>query len=78
MSDKKQTFKQVPTQKTFVFPSLTPSFIIDFFVNRWLTSLVVDKGTVPMLGKVSGGSLVIVYVYLFTKKIEDTSDKPSV
>lgn len=70
MSDKKPTFQQVPTQKTFMFPAITPSFIIDYFVNKWLRSLVVDKGTVPMLGKVSSGTVMVYYVYLFTSKIE--------
>ncbi len=67
---KPKAFKQIPTQRTFCFLAITPSFIIDFFVNRWLQSLVVDKGTVPMLGKVSSGTIMVYYVYLYTTKIE--------
>jgi len=78
MTQLKQAFKQVPTQKTFTFPSITPSFIIDFFVNKWLSSLVVDKGIVPMLGKVSSGTFTVYYVYLFTTKIEIQDDTTKV
>lgn len=68
--EKEKPYKQVPNQKTFMFPAITPSFIIDWFVNRWLVSLVIDKGTVPMLGKVSSGTIMVYYVYLYTKKVE--------
>lgn len=71
--EKPKAFKQIPTQRTFCFLAITPSFIIDFFVNRWLQSLVVDKGTVPMLGKVSSGTVMVYYVYLYTTKYETTT-----
>jgi len=63
-------FRVIPTQKTFAFLNLTPSFIIDNVINRWMQSLVTDTGAVPMLGKVSEGFLTIHYTYLYTTKLD--------
>ena len=61
--------KMIPTQKTFGFPFFTPSFIIDWYVNRWLQSLVIDQGIVPMKGDSSAGMIMLYQSYIYTKTI---------
>lgn len=75
---KPKQYKVVPTQRTFGFPFFTPTFIIDWYVNRWLKNLVENKGCVPMKGDSIGGTFMIHQSYLFTTKIEIQDDKPTV
>ena len=74
MSEKPKQFKVIPTQRTFGFPFFTPTFIIDWYVNRWLKNLVENKGCVPMKGDSVGGTFMIHQSYLFTTKIEIKDD----
>jgi len=70
--------KMYPAQKTFGFPFFTPSFIIDWYVNRWLQSLVIDQGIVPMKGDSSAGTFMIYQSYIYTKTIILEDEKPNV
>lgn len=63
--------KMIPTQKTFGFPFFTPSFLIDWWVNKWLQSLVIDKGVVPMKGDSSAGMFMFYQSYIYTKTITE-------
>ena len=69
--------KLIPTQKTFAFLSFTPSFIIDWIINRWMKTLVLDQGVVPMLGKVSEGMIMLHYTYLFTTTFIEEEVEPN-
>lgn len=73
----KQTKKIVPTQKTFSFPFFIPTFIIDWRINKWLQSLVVNQGVVPMKGDSSAGMLMFYQSYIYTKTIIE-NDKADV
>ena len=66
--------KVVPCQKTFGFPVFTPSIFIDWYINRWLKSLVIDKGTVPMLGKIGEGLLITHFTYMYTTQVDIKND----
>jgi hypothetical protein len=63
--------RMIPTQKTFGFPFFTPTFLIDWYVNRWLQSLVIDQGVVPMKGDSSAGMLMMYQSYIYTKTITE-------
>lgn len=63
--------RMIPTQKTFGFPFFTPCFIIDWYVNRWLRSLVENQGVVPMKGDSVGGTFMIHQSYIYTKTITE-------
>jgi hypothetical protein len=62
--------KMIPTQRTFAFPFFIPTFLIDLWVNRWLQSLVVNQGVVPMKGDSSAGTFMFYQSYIYTKQIE--------
>ena len=66
-----QKKRLIPTQKTFGFPFFTPSFIIDWYVNRWLTALVENQGVVPMTGDSVGGTFMIHQSYIYTRTITE-------